>query len=357
MQKRTVGLVIAAAALTASPLAAQRWGSVEAGAFAQYTDFDSQIEIDNTWSYGGRLGLFVFRNLELEGSISYGSTNGSQGADHYRPIYGHVIYNIPVRRSAILIGAGYVNQGYLGNKTFNEYEDGFSTLLGLRLPLGSSNWALRVDGLYDYMPSPGPGEQVGDTTTESKNISGRVGLSYLWRRGESMAPPPPPVVVAPMPTPAPTPAPAPAPTPTPMPAPTPTPPAPTPAPVDRTAEVRSMMAERIYFDFDRADLRPEARATLDAKIPLFNANPGMRIRISGNADERGSDEYNLALGQRRAQSAKAYLVQHGIDASRIDIVSNGEEQPVCEANTEACYQQNRRDDFEIIAGGPVLRMP
>ena len=117
------------------------------------------------------------------------------------------------------------------------------------------------------------------------------------------------------------------------------------------------MAQMIYFDFDKSDLRSEAQSSLDAKIPLFQANPGMRIRISGHADNRGSDEYNVALGQRRASAAKQYLVQHGISEDRIEIVSYGEERPTCTESDESCYQQNRRDEFEIIAGGPTFKMP
>ena len=77
----------------------------------------------------------------------------------------------------------------------------------------------------------------------------------------------------------------------------------------------------------------------------------MRIRIEGNADERGSDEYNLALGQRRAAAAKRYLVERGIDASRFDLVSYGEERPVCTDHNEDCWQRNRRDDFVIVTIG------
>jgi peptidoglycan-associated lipoprotein len=114
----------------------------------------------------------------------------------------------------------------------------------------------------------------------------------------------------------------------------------------------------IYFDFDKSTIRSDAAATLDRKIPWLQANPGMRIRIEGNADERGSDEYNLALGQRRAASAKRYLVDHGIAADRFDLVSYGEERPVCTEHNEACWQQNRRDDFRIVTiGGPNIVAP
>ena len=114
----------------------------------------------------------------------------------------------------------------------------------------------------------------------------------------------------------------------------------------------------IYFDFDKSDIRSDAQATMDAKIPYLQANPGMRIRIEGNTDERGSDEYNLALGQRRAASAKKYLVDHGIDAGRIDIVSYGEERPACTDHNETCWQQNRRDDFRILViGSDSIKAP
>ena len=89
----------------------------------------------------------------------------------------------------------------------------------------------------------------------------------------------------------------------------------------------------------------------------MRANPSVRIRIEGNADERGSDEYNMALGLRRAQTARKYLIDHGIDAARIDISSNGEERPVCQEHQESCWQQNRRDEFVIVAGGDALVAP
>ena len=81
----------------------------------------------------------------------------------------------------------------------------------------------------------------------------------------------------------------------------------------------------------------------------------MRIRIAGNCDARGSDEYNLALGQRRAAAAKRYLSDHGVDASRIDIISYGRERPAVEGDTEDAYAKNRRDEFEITAGADNIK--
>ena len=133
------------------------------------------------------------------------------------------------------------------------------------------------------------------------------------------------------------------------------------APVAPVVIDTSAITAPIYFDFDKSDIRPDAAATLDRKIPWLQANPGMRIRIEGNADNRGSDEYNLALGQRRAASARQYLADRGIDAGRFDLVSYGEERPVCSETpmTEACHQLNRRDDFRIvtIGGDGTIRRP
>jgi peptidoglycan-associated lipoprotein len=120
---------------------------------------------------------------------------------------------------------------------------------------------------------------------------------------------------------------------------------------------RNTLAAVIYFDLDRSELSEAARATLDAKLPLLRANPGLRLRVAGHADNRGSDEYNLALGQRRAASARRYLVQQGIDGSRIETVSFGEERPVAEGQDESAWSQNRRDEFEIVAGDDDLTLP
>jgi peptidoglycan-associated lipoprotein len=153
-------------------------------------------------------------------------------------------------------------------------------------------------------------------------------------------------------------------------------PAPAPAPVDDSAERERLEKERmareaaekartvtadlaamINFDYDQAVVRQADQATLDRKAAIMAANPSLKIRISGHADERGSDEYNLALGNRRAAAAKRYLENKGVDASRIDVVSYGEERPLNPGNDETAYAQNRRDEFEVTAGGTNLTAP
>jgi len=122
-------------------------------------------------------------------------------------------------------------------------------------------------------------------------------------------------------------------------------------------EVRNMLASMIHFDLDRSNIRSDDMGALDQKVAILQANPDLRIRIGGHCDERGSDEYNLALGNRRAQSAKQYLVSHGIDASRIETQSWGEERPMVDGHDESSWSQNRRAEFEVTSGGDNLRRP
>jgi len=111
--------------------------------------------------------------------------------------------------------------------------------------------------------------------------------------------------------------------------------------------------KEIYFEFDKYDLRQDARATLQASAAWLKANPSARIEIEGHCDERGTGEYNLALGAKRAQAAKNYLESLGISPQRISTISYGEELLVCKQATEECYQQNRRDRFVITGTRPT----
>jgi len=153
-------------------------------------------------------------------------------------------------------------------------------------------------------------------------------------------------------------------------------PAPTPVPTDDSAErarldrerlareaterskaVAADLAAMINFEYDQAMVRSSDQGTLDRKAAVLAANPNVRLQISGHADERGSDEYNLALGNRRAAAAKRYLENKGIDASRMEVVSYGEERPLNPGHDETAYAQNRRDEFQVTAGGDNLVAP
>ena len=105
----------------------------------------------------------------------------------------------------------------------------------------------------------------------------------------------------------------------------------------------------VYFDYDRSDLRSDARDVLRANADWLKNNPATRIEIEGHCDDRGTNEYNLALGAKRAQAVKDYLATLGIAAGRLSTISYGAEIPVCKEQTESCWQQNRRARFVLLA--------
>ncbi len=107
------------------------------------------------------------------------------------------------------------------------------------------------------------------------------------------------------------------------------------------------LVDDVYFDFDKAELRPEGREQLQSNASWLKANPEYEVTIEGHCDERGTNEYNLALGERRSNAAKDYLISLGVAADRINTISYGEERPMCTESTEACWQKNRRAHFVV----------
>ena len=356
-------------------------GTVEVGGFVQWTWFDENagrrgaVPQDGL-GYGGRVGVFLSDpRFEIEGDGYYSPQDRDDdevgvgapadeikaSAFALRLNYNFPLGNLMGRQSQFILGGGVVRTNYRFEAANDvnsgyTYNYGGSGLAGLRLGV-ANRVALRVDGILDYMPTKEPDANL--------NIHARAGLSFLLggARPEAMCtyaglesiPASSPNCVAPPPPP---------------------PPPPPPATCQYDASIlasdprcvapvvvqpidTAAITGPIYFDFDKSTIRPDAAATLDRKIPWLQANPGMRIRIEGNADERGSDEYNLALGQRRAASAKRYLVERGIAADRFDLITYGEERPVCTEHNEACWQQNRRDDFRIVTvgGDGTIRTP
>jgi len=131
---------------------------------------------------------------------------------------------------------------------------------------------------------------------------------------------------------------------------TPTPAPAAPAPAARP-EVRTFVAvpelQDVFFDFDKYDIRPADTRTLDANAAWLKSNPNHLVLIEGHADERGTNEYNLALGERRAKSTMNYLVSQGVQANRVTIISYGEERPTCTEKSEGCWAKNRRAHFLV----------
>ncbi len=165
------------------------------------------------------------------------------------------------------------------------------------------------------------------------------------------APPPPP----------PPPAPVAAPPPPPPPAPKPQPPPPPQAPPRQPTEdeifaklsIEQINAQKplanVLFDYDKADLTEATRAILQKNAEWMRRWASTKVQVEGHADSRGTTEYNLALGERRAAAVKDYLVSLGISADRVTIVSKGEEEPTCREEVETCWQQNRRGVFLVTA--------
>ena len=171
-----------------------------------------------------------------------------------------------------------------------------------------------------------------------------LGVAACGKKAPEITPPPPPMPAAPATPPAP-----------------PAPPAPPPAaPAPRTLTEDEIFAQAstadvqkefrdVYFDLDNAVIKDEGRTALTSNANYLKRRTSVRVTIEGHCDERGTAEYNLGLGERRANAVKAYLVELGVPGDRIVIVSKGKEAPFCTESNEACWQQNRRGHFVVTA--------
>jgi len=125
------------------------------------------------------------------------------------------------------------------------------------------------------------------------------------------------------------------------------PPPPPPTPTVTDQDLFNQNIKHVYFDYDKSDIRGDQQASIQADAQFLSQHPNMNITIEGHCDERGSTEYNVALGDQRASSAKNALTSAGISASRINTISYGKEKPFCNESNEACWQQNRRDHLVL----------
>lgn len=121
---------------------------------------------------------------------------------------------------------------------------------------------------------------------------------------------------------------------------------------DAAKNAEGSALKEIFFEFDRYDLTSDARVTLKGAADWLKKNPAAKVEIEGHCDERGTNEYNLALGAKRAQAAKDYLISLGVPEVRLSTTSYGEETPVCRENSEGCWQKNRRDRFVALNAKP-----
>lgn len=117
---------------------------------------------------------------------------------------------------------------------------------------------------------------------------------------------------------------------------------------------RSTLEEMVFFDYDMSEIRDDAATRLRAKVAILRASPQVQFRIEGHADERGSTEYNLALGNRRAEAIRQFLTGFGLAENRFEIVSFGEGRPLQQGDNEAAWARNRRGQFVITAGANAI---
>lgn len=122
-------------------------------------------------------------------------------------------------------------------------------------------------------------------------------------------------------------------------------------------EARATLEEMVFFDYDESELRSDAETALRAKVDILRASPQVRLRIEGHADERGSTEYNMALGNRRAESVRQFLTGFGLAEDRFEIVSFGEGRPLQQGSDESAWARNRRAQFVITAGANAINPP
>lgn len=339
-------LITAAAMAVGLPAMAQERGTVEFGGFASHTAFESSMGIDNSFGAGGRIGAFLHPRLSVEfeaGGSSAGRT--FERRDINIGILAARLTAVPFRVgpvSALLgLGVGHSDthievgdEHGLGTGYGQSY--GFHGLLGAKLAL-TDNVAIRADWIEAFMSNGGDrsrGLHVGMSLY--RNPRGRTNVVTNVVEAAPRAPRADSVSAAE-----------------------------TRRLRESDASLKALrdslaarpeaasdaelatMQEQIRFAHDQSDLDADAMATLREKVSVFRSNPTMRIVITGFASQPGTASYNMALGLRRAEAAKAYLVSQGIDGDRIEIATRGAGELLVEGPGEAADAANRRGEFRI----------
>jgi len=326
----TLGTTLLLTAVTAAPAASQARGTVEFGGYASSTSFDSGLNMNNAFGGGGRVGIFLLPRLSVEfdgiGSTAtrtLGLRDVNVGMVHAR------VTAVPLKmgRASLLVGAGV-----------NDFDTNFHLsygvhgLVGAKLGL-SDAVSLRVDAIQDLMSMGG-----------GANRSFQAGLSVYRHPGTTIR-----TVTRDVPGPA-------------------TAQRPDSVSAAETARLRAVeaehramlaagahagthaatMAEVVHFAHDASELDGAAVAILNRKVTVLQANPMMRMRITGHASEPGTDLYNTALGLRRAEAVRAHLASRGVTVTRIEVASAGRQEPVASGSGAATEAANRRAEFRIL---------
>lgn len=351
MWVKAITVVVAVAAL-AAPASAQHRGTLSFGAFGNRAMFDSDNNVNSGWGGGIRFGAFVGQRLSIETEIGSAKATRPAGLSDVN------IENISLRLTAValrlgqdrvnfLLGAGYTHADWQSNES-----DGIQGLVGAKVGLGRSA-ALRVDYVMDFNQHPkstrnsalhfglafyrnpariiltetvmqprGPMPMHADSVSAYETGRLRVIESEYRELRDSLGRPIPVIVV----------------------------------PVSSAAALATMQT-KIHFLRDESALSDSAKAVLDEKVVVFRANPEMRIAITGYASAPGTENYNMALGLRRAQAAKDYLVSRGVEPVRIEIGTRGEGNLLVEGDSYYANSQNRRGQFRLLIADPYLAAP
>lgn len=352
MFNRTL-IIGAAIAIAAAPAAAQQRGSLELGAFVSRTSFDPAYQMDDAVGIGGRLGAFLTPRVSLEFEANNGRAQrpGALADRSFRFIDARLLWApVQIGRASLLLGAGAQHADANVNDAWDDESYGFHALVGGKFSL-SENAALRVDytryfnsganhgslkaGISLYRHPAGKETVVYRTTAaapvapmvhsdsvsaaETRRLRAQeasyAALRDSLRRNAA-----------------------------------------TPLTASSVAALATML-EMINFEREKSDLDDVSRAILRDKVVIFNANPDMRIVITGYASSPGTDAYNMALGFRRATAAKAYLVSQGVAANRIEITTRGENNLLVEGADAVANAANRRGQFRLLIADPYLVKP
>ena len=346
--KRQLTWMAAALLLAAPTLGAQNTVAVEVGGFAQYSKYDSFTHLKDGVGIGARLGFYPFRNFALEYEADVTKTSSSLLGDltaWNNRIDG--IFYFPISpKLKLLAGGGWTGTRYYSDTTLNEFDSGGNAVVGFKYCF-SERWAMRTDVNADFKD---PSDQtLSGERTRTYNV--RLGFSrFLGGPSRNspcyIAPPPPaPVYVAPVPAPAPPPPMPPTPvaqeTPQQQPAPAPAvAPAPAPKPAPTRRELLTLRGAA--FAFDKSTLTALAKDTLSQVATTLRNFPDAKIEIQGHTDSMGSETYNQALSERRANAVRDYFISVGIAATRITTIGYGEKQPIATNETAAGRAENRR---------------
>lgn len=332
-------LVAGAAALAwAMPAPAQERGTMEFGAFGSMASFDRELSLTSAYGGGGRIGMYLhprwsveFENAEMRASRPDGLRDVNVGV-----LSGRLVA-VPMKfgRLSVLLGGG----AGVSTETNFMHSYGVDALVGAKLAV-SQTAAIRVDGVMDWLANedwktyrsvrlgltlyrrPGGSVRTVTVTAPAATVSHQDSVSAaetrrLRARDAALATLRDSLANA--------------------------------SNTVSAAELATMQV-RINFAFDKSELSNEAKSILDDKVHVLRNNKDMTVVMKGFTDVSGTDSYNMALGTRRAQSAKSYLVARGIDANRIEIESYGKRQQIDGSTGAASEARNRRAVFEVLIG-------